>query len=142
MVPSRLDGCRRATSCLTSCLGIGILVVVASYWIGWSYSLSLPGHLKLMKVEGNGFSISKGIDGVVGVYVREYAVLPNYVVGRTTKEDYTGESFFIIDTTSTGVREGLSRTEWLKALRANGITRTPHLHRPSPFDALLGYTDP
>ncbi|MHB1001718.1 MAG: hypothetical protein ACYC27_20965 [Armatimonadota bacterium] len=69
--------------------------------------------------------IGPGVDG--------YQVISDLVVGHVSCSIYGGRcepGYFVLNMRTDKVRQGLSRVEWLKALKDNGITDEPKLSRP------------
>jgi hypothetical protein len=116
------------------------LVVVGTISCG-DYSVQLPGGYSLVRVYGQTVLISHFAEGVViGASIDGYAVVGSLIVGHTKLADQPPESeyskpgYFIIDTQTHDSKQGLDKTNWLKSLKAAGISVEPNLHRPSRFD--------
>lgn len=114
------------------------------------YQIRLPGGYYLTRVYARAFLISySGSDGqntsgevVVNATVDRYKVLDSLVVGHVSTLDYMSPEekaaskpgYFIVNTKTHEVKQGLDKKTWLASLQSFGFTGEPDLSKPSRFD--------
>lgn len=126
-----------------------ILALAFSVTACGDYQIRLPGGYYLTRVYAGAFLISfRGQDGqspygevVVNATVDRYEVLDGLVVGHVSTLDYMSPEekevskpgYFIVNTKTHEVKQGLDKKAWLDALQVQGISE-PNLGKPSRFD--------
>lgn len=127
-----------------------ILAMVLSMTACGDYAIRLPGGYSLVRVYAGAFLISfRDHDGrrlwgdvVVNATVDSYKVLNELVVGHVSVLDYMSPEekevskpgYFILNTKTREVRQGLDKKAWLDSLKAQGVSSEPRLGKPSRFD--------
>lgn len=121
-----------------------ILAVVLSVTGCGDYSVHLPGGYSLVRVYGGAVLIAgdyiRGV--VIDPNVDSYEVLEGIIVGHVNTHDHlTAEDkeaskpgYFILNTKTHEVKQGLDKKAWLDSLRVLGIASEPSLSKPSRFD--------
>lgn len=108
----------------------------------WDYRISLPNSYTLVRVNAAEILISNHKRSLV-IYpnIDKYQIYDNYIVGHVSIPDlppsHTGDSkpgYFIINTQTHKIYEGLEKQEWVHLLHELNITTSEKLHRPSRFD--------
>ena len=118
------------------------------------YRISLPGGYSLVRVYSGAYLISfRGGDGrrlsgeiVIDIGVDRYLVLDHLVVGRVSKLDSvipedeveSVAGYFILNTRTHGLVQGLNRNTWLTTLQSLGVKDLPRLQKPSRLDSYFG----
>jgi hypothetical protein len=115
-------------------------IVVCTISCG-DYAIQLPRGYSLVRVYSGTLEISRPDRGmVIPATVDRYAVIGSLIIGHTSlareepERDLSKPGYFIIDTQSDGVKQGLDKNSWLESLRLVGIMSEPKLHSPSRFD--------
>ena len=112
------------------------------------YAVPLPGGYELVRVGAGEVLLSEPRRGVVvDINIDGYGVHGPIVVGHVSKparpaeqrlplgfKDESRPGYFIADTRTGDIKQGLDRQAWLSALGALGITKEPTLKKPSRFD--------
>ncbi len=127
-----------------------ILALVLSMTACGDYQIRLPGGYYLTRVYAGAFLISfRDQDGqrlygdvVVNATVDSYQVLDNLVIGHVSILDYMSPEekevskpgYFILNTKTHDVKQGLDKKAWLDSLQAQGVSSEPSLGKPSRFD--------
>jgi hypothetical protein len=122
-------------------LGLLFCIFLGSLFGCGDYAVSLPGGYSLVRIYGGAILISHSSKGVViNANIDSYKVLDELIVGHVTvaelppEKDYSKPGYFIINTKTHEVGEGLDRMAWLEALRKINIVTEPKLSKPSRFD--------
>ena len=105
------------------------------------YSVRLPGNYALTRVYAGAVLINHPEKGVViDANIDGYKVLNDLVVGHVSVAEHSPEKelskpgFFILNTKTHELRQGLDKKAWLDSLKALGTTNDPSLDKPSRFD--------
>ena len=109
----------------------------------------LPGGYSLVRMNADEIIIVKrvepsGIKIVVGPKIKGYKVSEGVVIGDVVIPDWSAlksestPGYFVLDTSTGEVQQGLTRDEWLGILKSKGIQGDIHLARPSSWDWLWG----
>jgi hypothetical protein len=105
------------------------------------YSIRLPGNYALTRVYAGAVLINHPEKGVViDANIDAYAVLGSLVVGHVAVAEQSPEKelskpgYFILNTKTHEVRQGLDKKVWLDSLKTLGTTTEPSLGKPSRFD--------
>ena len=98
------------------------------------YSIDLPKGYSLVRQYSQTVCLCNAEGSVVvQPHVDAYQVLPNVIVGHVQKhKDQYWKSvpgYFVVDTTTGKVYQGLSEAAWLKHLRKFGVRSRPVLQR-------------
>ncbi len=119
-----------------------VLIVLIGGLLGCGdYSIRLPGGYSLVRVYAGAVLIhhpEKGI--VVNAHIDGYKVHGELVIGHVLsaelppEKDYSKPGYFILNTKTHEVKEGLDKQTWLNSLRTIGIASEPRLSKPSRFD--------
>lgn len=106
------------------------------------YAIQLPGKYQLTRVHGAAVVINHPDRGVIiDANVDGYALMGKLIVGHVSLAEHAPErelsrpGYFIVDTSTDHVEQGLDKNSWLNVLRAAGITQEPKLAKPSRFDS-------
>ena len=108
------------------------------------YGIRLPGGYSLDRIYAGAVLIShpeKGI--VITAHIDRYTVRDKLVIGHVSpaelppESDYSRPGFFLLNTETHEVKQGLDKQTWLDSLREVGITHEPNLIKPSRFAAWL-----
>lgn len=121
------------------------LVLVLTVAFGVSacsdYSIRLPNDYELIRIYAGAVLIGAPEGGArVEANIDGYTVIGELVVGHVTAAEHSPEKemskpgYFILNTESHEVKQGLSKEDWFDAIKGLGITREPSLGKPSRFD--------
>lgn len=120
-----------------------ILAMVLSMTACGDYSIRLPGGYSLVRVYAGAVLISNPQhEVVVNSNVDGYKVLDGLVAGYVTTPDHLSPEekevskpgYFILNTKTHDVKQGLDKKAWLDSLKAQGVSSEPSLGKPSRFD--------
>lgn len=110
------------------------------------FSVRLPGNYSLVRVYAGAVLIS-GPSNVVVIdsNINSYKVLGHLVVGQVNSPGHfspeekavSKPGYFILNTKTHEVRQGLDKKSWLDALQMLGVRNEPELGTPSRFDRLF-----
>lgn len=121
-------------------LGLALMAAFSMSACG-DYSIRLPGNYALTRVYAGAVLINHPEKGVViDANIDGYKVLGDLVVGHVTVAEESPEKemskpgYFIVNTKTHEVKQGLDKKAWLDALQAHGIGNEPNLGKPSRFD--------
>lgn len=121
-----------------------VLTMVFSMTACGDYKIHLPGGYSLVSVYAGAVLIAgdhvRGV--VINSNVDSYKVLNELVVGHVNtpdhlspeEKDVSKPGYFILNTKTHEVKEGLDKKAWLDTLRALGVNNEPGLSKPSRFD--------
>lgn len=120
-----------------------LLPVCGCFWKG-DYGIALPNDYELARIWSGAYTIANEQRAlVVGLTVTKYAVKGSIVTGLVTHkrvEDHSGlmgkEGYFVLDTATGALQDGLSEQEWRETLASRGISPPPVLKEPSRKDAM------
>lgn len=105
------------------------------------YAVNLPGGYSLVRIYAGAVLIKHSSNGVViNANIDKYKVINETIVGHVTlaeltpERDYSKPGYFIINTKTHEVKEGLEKKNWLEALQKQGIINEPKLNKPSRLD--------
>lgn len=122
----------------------GAVVLVAFAMTACSdWAMRLPGEWVLSRWSAGEYVVFKAgedgrIENQVGPTVEGYRVFGKVVTGRVGPSDFPGEhptpGYFVVDTATHRVWQGLDEAAWRERLRQLGIHRPPGLKRPSWWD--------
>lgn len=131
-------------------LRFSVLIAAFSIAACGDYEIRLPGGYYLVRVYAGAYIISfRGQDGqsrtdevVVNATVDSYQVLDGLIVGHVSTLDYMSPEekevskpgYFILNTKTHEVKQGLDKKAWLDSLNALGVSSVPRLDKPSRFD--------
>ncbi len=108
------------------------------------YSVSLPGGYELTRVYAGTVLIhhpEKGV--VVDANVDAYDVTDGFVIGHVSiadelpEKEFSKPGYFILNTKTHELKQGLDREGWVKSLKAVGKTIEPVLKSPSRYDGFF-----
>jgi hypothetical protein len=114
------------------------------------FERSLPGSYSLVRFNADEIMIVKrvepgdGIKTVIGPKIKGYKVSKAVVIGEVVLPDSSAlknestPGYFVLDTDTGDVRQGLKREEWLAILKSKGIQGDINLARPSSWEWLWG----
>lgn len=131
----KINTMRFIGSSLISVICLGLLISCGDY------SVSLPNGYSLARIYSGAILIhhtSKGV--VINANVDRYKVLDEFIVGHVTlaeltpERNYSKPGYFIINTKTNEVKEGLDKQVWLETLKKMKIMSEPDLSKPSRFD--------
>lgn len=121
-------------------LGLVLMMTFSMSACG-DYSIQLPGNYALTRVYAGAVLINHPEKGVVvDANVDAYKVLNGLVIGHVTvaqespEKEMSKPGYFIVNTKTHEVKEGLEKKAWLDALQAQGVSSEPSLGKPSRFD--------
>lgn len=118
-----------------------VLTMVFSMSACGDYSVRLPNNYELIRVYAGAVLIGAPEGGVrIEANIDGYKVLGDLVVGHVTVAEQSPEKemskpgYFIVNTKTHEVKQGLDKKAWLDALKAQGVNSEPSLGKPSRFD--------
>lgn len=115
-----------------------LVVVLVLVGCGGNFRIALPNGYEMMS-EYTGQVWILGPDGrdVVAATVDGYAVIDSVVVGHVSlglgrsAKNYSKPGYFVLDTKTGQVVQGMDKKEWLARLKDLGVTTAPQLHTPA-----------
>mgnify|MGYP000294716043 CR=1 FL=1 len=118
-----------------------VVLAISILWImfrtGGDYAITLPNNYSLVRVYSGAVLIAHDKDGVVvEANVDGYAIVGSLIVGHSSKaemepeRDLSKPGYFVLDTVSHSVIQGLDKKNWLTQLGGHGILTEPVLIRP------------
>jgi len=127
---------------ITRSLWVGLaLIVVLSISACGDYSVRLPGGYTLIRVYAGAVLINHPAKTEwIKANIDGYKVLNELVVGHVIIAEHSPEremskpGYFILNTKTHEMKQGLDKKAWLGSLQALGITDEPILSKPSRFD--------
>lgn len=125
-------------------LSIPVLVHGIYFFFGRDYQIHLPHGYRLTRIWGSTVMMT-GYGCNIEPNVTGYRVCGGTIVGRVSAvglppeySEVSQPGYFLVDTRTHKVLQGLDERHWTRLLAERGVTRTPRLFRPSRWDALLG----
>ena len=119
------------------------LMLIYGVSFGMDFSVVLPDNYMLAEVSGSTIGIAHNGAVVIWPDVDGYRLMQFIIVGHTSIAENqllpSKPGYFLIETKSGKVYEGLEKSAWLSILRKRNIVSIPVLHRPSRFDPIFGY---
>ncbi len=125
-----------------------LLALVALFTTGcWDYEIALPHGWKLSQWSAGENVVLKPAPGssriatLVGPTVDRYQVVEHFVLGHVDALPdavhygfRSSPGYFIVDTATNRVWQGLDELAWRQQLRELGIAEEPQLHWPTRYD--------
>ena len=124
-----------------------VVFFVLYFRIGADWGVDLPGGYSLSSIYGDAVEIldsNKHI--IVSPNIEAYKVYEHkhIVIGHISKggllpidSAYSVPGYFILNTESGLLQQGLEEKVWLDSLRRYGMTEKPRLHEPTGFDRIF-----
>ncbi len=131
------------TACLRASVSAALLLVGCQQG---DFSVALPGGWHLSRWSSGEYVVlrtaksSNEIEVMIGPTVDRYQVFGVVIVGHVgpwkgvNAPDRPVLGYFVVDTATQRVWEGLDEAAWRQRLRELGITEDPQLHRPTRHD--------
>lgn len=125
---------------------LGILGVLVLGTIGLlDYSVQLPSGYSLDRIYSNANLITGPPYGDIAIHanVDKYQVIGDLILGhvaqaeRSPEKELSRPGYFLIDTKTKTLIEGLDEPDWLNHVKKAGIKEKPNLRAPSRFDAIF-----
>lgn len=119
------------------------VLAVAALWLSgcWDYGVRLPNGYELVRIYASAVLIVDPQRQIlVEAHIDAYSVVDHLVVGHVARAEYPPEremsmpGYFVLNTRTAALKQGLTRTEWRAALRAVGLAEAPPLSAATRFD--------
>jgi hypothetical protein len=105
------------------------------------FSVALPGGYELTRVHAGAVVLNHPDKGVViDANIDGYKIVGDIVAGhvviaeRAPDNAYSKPGYFLVNTKTHEVIQGMDKARWLASLRKMGVTEEPQLRKPSRFD--------
>ena len=124
---------------------LGILGILVLGAIGLlDYSVQLPSGYSLDRIYSNAILITGPPYGDIAIHanVDKYQVIGSLILGHVTQAERSPEKelsrpgYFLIDTKTKTIVEGLNEQDWLNYIKKAGINEKTNLRAPSRFDII------
>lgn len=116
-----------------------LVVVLVLVGCGGNFRIALPNDYEMMSQYTGSVSIyNSNRVGVIPATVDGYVVAGDFVIGHTSlgwdkivARKYSKPGYFIVNTETDVVVQGLDKESWLARIKELGITTAPQLYTPA-----------
>lgn len=127
-----------------------ILTPILDIVLGRNYDITLPNGYSLNRVQEKEMFMTDSDDTIViSPNIDEYKVSDDIVIGHVSVEDvqtdntgYSKPGYFLVDTQTDEIKQGLREGVWRGTFSRYGIDRDYELSKPSVLDEYLSRNGP